>query len=87
MAMIFKWYFAHSTRLALQGEEDQLTDYQIHCGPALGAFNQWVKGTAIERWQNRHVADIAERIMQGTAQWLNQRFGALAGADLHQPSK
>ena len=77
MALIFKWYFAHSTRLALEGAEDQKVDYQIHCGPALGAFNQWVKGTGIEHWQNRYVADIAQRLMEGTAELLNERFNAM----------
>ncbi|CAN93343.1 hypothetical protein sce3184 [Sorangium cellulosum So ce56] len=80
MAAVFRWYFAHTTRLALEGVEDQRLDYQIHCGPALGAFNQWTKGTAIEPWQNRYVADIARRIMEGTADLLNARFGAMKEA-------
>jgi trans-AT polyketide synthase, acyltransferase and oxidoreductase domains len=78
MALVFKWYFVHSSRLALQGREEQKVDYQIHCGPALGAFNQWVKDTPLASWRNRHVADLAERLMQGTAQMLNQRFAAMA---------
>jgi trans-AT polyketide synthase/acyltransferase/oxidoreductase domain-containing protein len=78
MAAIFKWYFIHTTRIALQGREEQKVDYQIHCGPALGAFNQWVKGTELASWRNRHVADIAERLMQGTAEMLNRRFAAMA---------
>jgi trans-AT polyketide synthase/acyltransferase/oxidoreductase domain-containing protein len=77
MALIFKWYFVHTTRLALEGAEDQKVDYQIHCGPALGAFNQWIKGTEIEPWQNRYVADIAQRLMQGTAELLNERFNTM----------
>jgi trans-AT polyketide synthase/acyltransferase/oxidoreductase domain-containing protein len=78
MALIFRWYFTHTTRLALQGSEEQRVDYQVHCGPALGAFNQWVKGTALADWRNRHVADIAERLMHGTAELLNRRFAALS---------
>jgi trans-AT polyketide synthase/acyltransferase/oxidoreductase domain-containing protein len=74
MAAVFKWYFAHSARLALEGSSDQLGDYQIHCGPAMGAFNQWVKGTELESWRNRRVAEIAEHIMQATAELLNRRF-------------
>ncbi|WP_394849105.1 PfaD family polyunsaturated fatty acid/polyketide biosynthesis protein [Pendulispora brunnea] len=80
MAAMFRWYFVHTTRLALNGIEEQKVDYQIHCGPALGSFNQWVKGTSMEPWQNRHVADIAERVMCGTADVLNARFGAMSGA-------
>jgi trans-AT polyketide synthase/acyltransferase/oxidoreductase domain-containing protein len=80
MALIFKWYFVHSGRLAMQGSTEQKVDYQIHCGPAMGAFNQWVKGTALENWRNRHVDEIAEKLMHGTAELLNQRFKMLNGA-------
>lgn len=77
MAMIFKWYFVHTTRLAMKGSEDQQVDYQVHCGPALGAFNQWVKGTQLEKWQNRHVDQIGMKIMQDTATLMGQRFEAI----------
>jgi trans-AT polyketide synthase/acyltransferase/oxidoreductase domain-containing protein len=79
MALIFRWYFVHSNRLAMNGDEQQKLDYQIHCGPALGAFNRWVKGTALESWRNRHVADIAERLLDATADRLNDRFAQLTG--------
>jgi trans-AT polyketide synthase, acyltransferase and oxidoreductase domains len=78
MALIFRWYFVHSGRLALSGSESGKLDYQIHCGPALGAFNRWVQGTELEPWQNRHVAKIAERLLDGTAKFLNDRFARLA---------
>jgi trans-AT polyketide synthase/acyltransferase/oxidoreductase domain-containing protein len=77
MALIFRWYFVHSTRLAFEGREEQKLDYQIHCGPALGAFNRWVRGTELEPWRNRHVAEIAERLLDATAERLNQRFSQL----------
>lgn len=74
MAMVFKWYFGHSTKLALSGSEDQKVDYQVHCGPSLGAFNQWVKGTEMDNWRDRNVDKIGEKIMHHTADLLNQRF-------------
>jgi len=77
MALIFKWYFVHSTRLAMRGSEDQKVDYQIHCGPAMGAFNQWVKGTDLQSWRNRYVADIGTHLMRETAILLNERFVAM----------
>jgi trans-AT polyketide synthase, acyltransferase and oxidoreductase domains len=79
MALIFKWYFVHTSRLALLGIEDQKVDYQVHCGPAMGAFNQWVKGTKLEDWRNRRVADIGKMVMQGAADVLNKRFSAFVG--------
>lgn len=77
MAMIFRWYFVHSSRLAYTGLDDQIVDYQIQCGPAMGAFNQWVAETELESWQNRKVADLAEKIMLGAAEVLCQRFRGL----------
>ena len=80
MTAIFKWYFVHSTRLAMRGVEDRKVDYQIHCGPALGAFNQWVKGTELESWRQRRVADIAHRLMTATASVMDERYRALTRA-------
>ena len=77
MALVFRWYLFFTMQLALQGSEKQKVDFQIHCGPALGAFNQWVKGTSMEDWRNRHVDDIAEKLMQDTATLLNRRFKEL----------
>ncbi|PEP92267.1 [acyl-carrier-protein] S-malonyltransferase [Bacillus wiedmannii] len=74
MALIFKWYFGYSSRMALSGNQVHTVDYQIHCGPALGAFNHWVKGTALENWRNRHVDEIGEKLMQETADLLQKRI-------------
>lgn len=76
MALIFKWYFIHTTRLALSGDETQQVNYQVHCGPALGAFNQWVRGTELQSWKNRRTADIGLRVMRGAAQLLTKRLDA-----------
>jgi trans-AT polyketide synthase/acyltransferase/oxidoreductase domain-containing protein len=78
MALIFKWYFVHTTRLAMCGSEDQKVDYQIHCGPAMGAFNQWVKGTELQSWRKRHVAKIGAQLMQETAMLLTKNFQEMA---------
>lgn len=74
MALIFKWYFIHTTRLAMSGSEVQRVDYQIHAGPAIGAFNQWVKGTRLEDWRNRHVDEIGTKLIQETAGLLEKQF-------------
>jgi trans-AT polyketide synthase, acyltransferase and oxidoreductase domains len=79
MALIFRWYFAHTARLAMSGNQEQKVDYQIHCGPALGAFNQWIKGTKFERWRNRHVDEIGKYLMTETAKYLEHRFQDLLG--------
>lgn len=74
MVLIFRWYFGNSTRQALAGIPGEEVDYQIQCGPALGAFNQWVKETPIENWRNRHVDEIGVKLMDGAAELLNQRY-------------
>jgi trans-AT polyketide synthase/acyltransferase/oxidoreductase domain-containing protein len=86
MALVFRWYFIHTNRLALRGDPAEKVDYQIHCGPAMGAFNQWVKGTDMEHWRNRHVDEIAERLMRAAAQFLNGRFQAMHPLDPSDPS-
>ncbi|MBM9839780.1 2-nitropropane dioxygenase, partial [Rhodococcus hoagii] len=70
MALIFRWYFRYSSNLAISGSEHSKVDYQIHCGPALGAFNQWVKGSELENWRNRHVDEIGKILMTETAALL-----------------
>jgi trans-AT polyketide synthase, acyltransferase and oxidoreductase domains len=77
MALVFRWYFGHSQRAAMEGLEEYRVDFQVHCGPALGAFNQWVRGTAKECWRNRHVDEIGELMMRETAACLEQRLERL----------
>jgi trans-AT polyketide synthase/acyltransferase/oxidoreductase domain-containing protein len=71
MALVFRWYFGYTTRLALSGVQDERVNYQIHTGPALGAFNQWVKGTPLESWSNRHADEIGKKLLEETAAFLN----------------
>lgn len=78
MALVFRWYLAESQRLALEGDEDRRLDFQIHCGPALGAFNEWAAGTDLERWPDRHVDHIADRLMTAAADHLGRHTGAIA---------
>lgn len=82
MALVFKRYFKDASRWALTGHMDRKVDFQIHCGPALGAFNQWVAGSALESWRNRHVDAIALKLLDETAALLNRRFAALRGGEL-----
>lgn len=78
MALIFRRYFKDTTNWALVGDLDHKVDFQIHCGPAQGAFNAWTAGTDLEDWRARHADDIAVRLMHATAQVLDMRFGGMA---------
>lgn len=79
MALVFRWYFGHSTKVALDGRRDERVNYQVHTGPALGAFNQWVKGTALESYTNRHADEIGVKIMNEAAEYLERRFSIARG--------
>jgi|GEM_PF-2462470 len=65
MALIFRWYLGNSSRWARLGERSRKMDFQIWCGPSLGCLNQWVKGTDLESWTNRHVVDVVHSLLDG----------------------
>jgi len=67
MALIFRWYLGQSPVWANRGVADRRLDYQIWCGPAMGAFNEWVKGSFLEATSARRVATVAYNILFGAA--------------------
>ncbi len=67
MALVFRSYLGQSSHWANRGEDGRRLDFQIWCGPAMGAFNEWVKGTDLEKAQNRRVANVARNILAGAA--------------------
>ncbi|WP_432954408.1 PfaD family polyunsaturated fatty acid/polyketide biosynthesis protein [Micromonospora haikouensis] len=77
MALVFRWYLARTTRLALAGDPAHRVDYQIHCGPAMGSFNRFVAGTDLQDWRARHVELVNQRLMDGAAAVLRRRLAAL----------
>ncbi len=70
LALVFRWYLGQSSRWAKSGEASRKIDYQIWCGPAMGAFNEWAKGSFLERPENRRVVTIAMNILYGAAVML-----------------
>ncbi|NMF65015.1 PfaD family polyunsaturated fatty acid/polyketide biosynthesis protein [Brasilonema octagenarum] len=67
MAAIFRWYLGLSSRWSSSGEKGREVDYQIWCGPAMGSFNDWVRGSYLAEPKNRRVVDVAHHIMTGAA--------------------
>tara|TARA_R110002096_G_scaffold436084_1_gene667085 strand:+ start:34958 stop:36637 length:1680 start_codon:yes stop_codon:yes gene_type:complete len=67
MALIFRWYLGLSSRWANAGVEDRQVDYQVWCGPAMGAFNEWTKGTFLATPDQRDAVTVAMNIMYGAA--------------------
>jgi PfaD family protein len=67
MALVFRWYLGHSSRWANAGEPARKLDYQVWCGPAMGAFNEWARGSFLEMPRNRRVVTVALNILYGAA--------------------
>ncbi|MBN9390222.1 MAG: PfaD family polyunsaturated fatty acid/polyketide biosynthesis protein [Chloroflexi bacterium] len=67
MALIFRWYLGLSSRWSNSGEKGREMDYQIWCGPAMGAFNDWVRGSYLQDPANRQVVEVAHQLLQGAA--------------------
>ena len=84
MALIFRWYLGQSSRWANSGEPSRRLDYQIWCGPAMGAFNEWTKGTFLAQPANRRVATVAYNLLYGAA--VMQRINVLRSQGLVVPA-
>jgi trans-AT polyketide synthase, acyltransferase and oxidoreductase domains len=67
MALVFRWYLGQSSRWANAGVPDRKLDYQVWCGPAMGAFNEWAKGSFLESPKNRTVVTVGLNLLYGAA--------------------
>jgi trans-AT polyketide synthase, acyltransferase and oxidoreductase domains len=82
MALVFRWYLGQSSRWAKSGEPSRKIDYQIWCGPAMGAFNEWVKGSFLESAENRRVVPVAMNILYSAAVLLRAQSLRCQGISL-----
>ncbi|WP_305082506.1 PfaD family polyunsaturated fatty acid/polyketide biosynthesis protein [Oscillochloris sp. ZM17-4] len=67
MALVFRWYLGLSSRWMTSGEPGREMDYQIWTGPAMGAFNDWARGSYLEAPEARRAADVARQLLTGAA--------------------
>jgi PfaD family protein len=79
MALVFRWYLFMGAQWARQGEERRRADYQIWCGPAMGAFNDWVRGSFLEPLESRTVVQIGLNLLEGAAHVTRANQLRLAG--------
>ncbi|MFI9724102.1 PfaD family polyunsaturated fatty acid/polyketide biosynthesis protein [Streptomyces sp. NPDC052396] len=84
MALVFRWYLAMTSRWAIAGEPARAADWQIWCGPAMGAFNLWTAGTALAAPEHRPAGEIAGRLLRGAAYRI--RLGQLRAAGVRIPA-
>jgi trans-AT polyketide synthase/acyltransferase/oxidoreductase domain-containing protein len=91
MALIFRSYLGRSSGWATKGEKSRKIDYQIWCGPAMGAFNEWAKGSFLEKPEERKTVTVAMNLLTGAAvvtraNWLRYQGVALPiGANTFLP--
>src|SRR5207244_3476745 len=75
MSLVFRSYLGQSSKWAVAGDTARRADYQVWCGPAMGAFNEWVRGSFLEEPARRDVVTVAMNLMVGAcvamrAGWL-----------------
>ncbi|HVY60254.1 MAG TPA: PfaD family polyunsaturated fatty acid/polyketide biosynthesis protein [Planctomycetota bacterium] len=84
MALVFRWYLGQSSRWAKAGDPARKVDFQVWCGPAMGAFNEWAAGSPLERPEGRRVVDVALNILHGAAALA--RLNVLRCQGIHLPN-
>lgn len=81
MALLFRWYLGQAAHWAKDGTANRTVDYQVWCGPAMGSFNEWVKGSFLEQPANRRAACVARNILEGAAVISRANLLRFTGSD------
>jgi PfaD family protein len=84
MALVFRWYLGQAAHWAKDGQSDRRIDYQVWCGPAMGAFNEWVAGSFLQAPERRTVACVARNILFGAASLTHANILRYQGISLPQ---
>ncbi|MEM1148963.1 MAG: PfaD family polyunsaturated fatty acid/polyketide biosynthesis protein [Pseudomonadota bacterium] len=84
MAFLFRRYLFQCAEWARNGDTAHGAEYQIWCGPALGAFNRWVAGSPLEPLESRTVRRVGYALLKGAAQVT--RAQQLRSAGVYVPS-
>merc|ERR1719453_2340991 len=66
MSLVFRWYLSKSSGWANRGEAERVNDFQIWCGPAIGSFNDFIRGTYLDP----HVTNVYPDAVQINLQLL-----------------
>jgi PfaD family protein len=82
MALVFRSYLGQSSGWAVTGDPGRKIDYQVWCGPAMGAFNEWVRGSFLEKTENRKTVVVAMNLLFGAAAATRANWIRFQGATL-----
>ncbi len=67
MALVFRWYVGLGSHWAISGVQERKMDFQIWCGPAMGAFNRWARGSFLADLAHRSAVQVALNLLEGAA--------------------
>lgn len=84
MALCFRWYLGMTSRWARAGEATRKRDFQVWCGPAMGLFNDWVRGSWLEPLAERTVVAVADSLLHGAC--VATRVNLVRAAGLEVPA-
>ena len=80
MALVFRWYLGQSPVWANQGVSSRRVDYQIWCGPCMGAFNEWTRDSFLQDVANRDVVTVAFNLLFGASVIMRANQMTMQGA-------
>lgn len=83
LALVARRYLFLGAQWAREGTPGRAADYQIWCGPAMGAFNEWVAGSFLEPVEARTTRQIALNLLEGAARVT--RAGQLRASGIPVP--
>lgn len=82
MALVFRWYLGQSSRWANRGVPDRTMDYQVWCGPAMAAFNDWARDSFLDDPAQRTAPLVNLNILYAASVLLRARMAQLQGLAL-----
>ncbi|MGW3290800.1 PfaD family polyunsaturated fatty acid/polyketide biosynthesis protein [Streptomyces sp. NPDC001002] len=85
MALVFRWYLGLASGWSIREVPGREADFQIWCGPAMGAFNEWVAAGHLAAPGGRRVAEVAAHLMRGAA--FASRVGQLRLSGVRLPAE
>ena len=82
MALVFRAYLGKASGWANSGDPSRVIDYQIWCGPAMGAFNEWAQNSFLAQGANRKTVDVAANLLFGAAVVTRVNWLKAQGVDI-----
>jgi PfaD family protein len=79
MSLLFRSYLGQASHWATQGHAERRIDYQIWCGPAMPAFNDWVRGSCLQAPTERRAVSVAWNLLYHAAVLQRVQLAALQG--------